>query len=54
MASTGGTPFLDKDYTVFGRVVKGLEVIDQIAESKTDAADRPLKDVKILGVKIIK
>jgi len=54
LASTGGTPFLDKDYTVFGRVVKGLEVIDQIAENKTDAADRPLKDVKILGVKIIK
>jgi len=52
-SSLGGIPFLDKDYTVFGRVIKGLEIIDAIADSKTDGADRPLTDVKILSVKII-
>ena len=41
----GGTPFLDRDYTVFGRVIEGLEVIDAIAEQPTDSRDRPLKDV---------
>ena len=50
----GGTPFLDQEYTVFGRVVKGLEVIDNIAGVATDGRDRPLKDVKIISVKVIK
>ena len=44
-AQHGGTPFLDRDYTVFGRVIEGLEVIDQIAAVQTGAGDRPLKDV---------
>lgn len=43
----GGTPFLDQDYTVFGQVVKGLDVIDKIAASKTDSRDRPTEDVKM-------
>ena len=43
----GGTPFLDQDYTVFGRVVKGLDVIDKIAGVKTDPRDRPAEDVKM-------
>lgn len=51
--ASGGTPFLDREYTVFGRVVKGLEVIDAIAAVQKDAADRPLKDVK-MTVKVIK
>jgi cyclophilin family peptidyl-prolyl cis-trans isomerase len=42
----GGTPFLDKEYTVFGRVIKGLDIIDKIAALSTEN-DRPLKDVKI-------
>ncbi len=50
----GGTPFLDKEYTVFGQVVKGLEVIDKIAAAKTDASDRPTEDIKILKVRVIK
>ncbi len=50
----GGTPFLDQDYTVFGIVVKGLDVVDKIAEVETDGSDRPKKDVKILKVKVIK
>ncbi len=44
---TGGTPFLDRDYTVFGMVVKGHEVIDKIAEVQKDSRDRPLQDVRM-------
>lgn len=43
--TTGGTPQLDQRYTVFGQVVKGLDVIDKIATVKTDANDRPVADV---------
>jgi peptidyl-prolyl cis-trans isomerase B (cyclophilin B) len=43
----GGTPFLDMDYTVFGEVIEGLEVIDKIAAVQKDAADRPAEDVKM-------
>ena len=42
----GGTPFLDMNYTVFGEVEKGLEVIDKIAAVQT-ASDRPLKDIRM-------
>lgn len=45
--SIGGTPFLDMDYTAFGEVVEGLEVIDKIAAVQTAPGDRPLKDVKM-------
>ena len=41
----GGAPHLDGSYTVFGEVIKGLEVIDKIAMEKKNAADRPLEDV---------
>lgn len=41
----GGTPFLDQNYTVFGRVVEGLEVIDRIAGVQTNRRDRPRQDV---------
>lgn len=43
----GGTPFLDGEYTVFGEVVEGLDVIDKIANVKTLPGDRPEKDVKM-------
>ena len=43
----GGTPHLDNAYTVFGEVVKGLEVLDIIAAIETDKNNRPLKDVKM-------
>ncbi len=46
----GGTPFLDNQYTVFGRVVEGVDVIDNIAGVKTDQRDRPREPVKILQV----
>lgn len=41
----GGTPFLDMDYTVFGEVIKGLDIIDKIAAVKTLPGDRPEQDV---------
>lgn len=43
----GGTPFLDADYTVFGEVVEGLDVVDKIAAVKTGGGDRPVEDVKM-------
>ena len=43
----GGTPFLDQNYTVFGEVIKGLDVIDKIAGVQTGANDRPVKDVRM-------
>ncbi|MCB0642110.1 MAG: peptidylprolyl isomerase [Phaeodactylibacter sp.] len=41
----GGTPFLDWNYTVFGEVIEGLEVIDKIASVSTNPGDRPKEDV---------
>lgn len=46
-ATLGGTPFLDGDYTVFGEVIEGLEVIDKIAAVKCGPMDRPVEDVKM-------
>ena len=43
----GGTPFLDQNYTVFGEVVKGIEVVDKIAAVAKDANDRPLKNIRM-------
>jgi cyclophilin family peptidyl-prolyl cis-trans isomerase len=43
----GGTPFLDQSYTVFGEVVKGMEVVDKISQEKTDRYDRPEEDIKM-------
>lgn len=45
--SLGGVPFLDYDYTVFGEVVEGLEVIDKIAKVQKDRSDRPFEDIKM-------
>lgn len=44
-ASAGGTPFLDMEYTVFGQVIDGLDIIDSIAAVRTARGDRPLQDV---------
>jgi peptidyl-prolyl cis-trans isomerase B (cyclophilin B) len=43
----GGIPHLDQNYTVFGEVVQGIEMIDTIATVKTGAADRPVDDVRM-------
>jgi peptidyl-prolyl cis-trans isomerase B (cyclophilin B) len=53
----GGVPHLDQNYTVFGEIVKGLEVVDKIAAvptSKGPDKDRPLQDVKIIDAKLVK
>lgn len=53
----GGTPYLDQNYTVYGEVVKGLEVVDKIAAVKTSKGqdrDRPIEDVKIIEAKLVK
>ena len=49
----GGAHFLDGDYTIFGRVTKGMEVIDKIAAVDTDKADWPLRNIYIRNVEII-
>ncbi len=49
----GGTPQLDGEYTVFGEVIEGLDVIDQIAAVETGSMDRPVQDVK-MKIKLIK
>ncbi|MFA6276531.1 MAG: peptidylprolyl isomerase [Pedobacter sp.] len=43
----GGTPHLDRNYTVYGEVVKGLEMVDAIAEQLTDKNNRPKNDIKM-------
>lgn len=43
----GGSPNLDMDYTVYGEVIEGLEVIDKIVSVQKDGSDRPLQDVKM-------
>lgn len=50
----GGTPSLDNEYTVFGEVVEGLDVIDKIATVETAPGDRPIEDIKIIKMTIIK
>ncbi len=49
----GGSPQLDNEYTVFGQVISGLEIIDKICASQTDSNDRPTKDIKIIKISII-
>ena len=52
--TVGGTPHLDGAYTVFGEVTSGLEVVEKIQKVYCDSNDRPLQDVRILKVEIIK
>lgn len=49
----GGSHFLDGDYTIFGRVTNGMDVIDKIAAVDTDEADWPLRNIYIRNVEII-
>lgn len=51
--TVGGTPHLDGQYTVFGEVTEGLDIVDRIQQMATDKNDRPVNDVRILRVKII-
>ncbi len=51
--TTGGTPHLDGQYTVFGEVLQGLDVVDKIQQMATDKNHRPLTDVRILRATIL-
>lgn len=53
-STVGGTPFLDQNYTVFGEVTEGIDVLDKIESVKTAPGDRPLENVYILKMSIIK
>jgi peptidyl-prolyl cis-trans isomerase B (cyclophilin B) len=50
----GGSPHLDQQYTIFGKVESGLEVIDKIAVTQTGPAYRPLTDIRITKAKLVK
>lgn len=49
----GGADYLDKNYTVFGEVIRGMDVVDKIAEVETDEGDWPLDNVYIRKIEII-
>lgn len=55
--TVGGIPHLDQNYTIFGEVVTGMEVVDKIAATKTtgrQGGDKPLKDIKIQKVTLVR
>jgi len=49
----GGAPHLDSQYTVFGEVISGFDVLDKIANVETNPNDRPFQDIRIISMKII-
>ena len=47
-----GAHFLDAQYTIFGEVTNGMDIVDKIAAQPKDQSDRPLEDIKIISIKI--
>ncbi|MBI9064584.1 MAG: peptidylprolyl isomerase [Marinilabiliaceae bacterium] len=52
--TVGGAPYLDNDYTVFGQVTKGMDVVDRMAAVETYAVDRPVKEIRIKTIEILR
>ena len=48
-----GAHFLDGQYTIFGEVISGIEVVDKIAAQPKDQGDRPLEDIKVISMKVL-
>lgn len=50
----GGTPHLDGNYTVYGEVLKGMDVVERISKTETNRANRPTKDIRIKRMKLVR
>ena len=53
-STVGGTPHLDGQYTVFGEVIAGMDIVDRIQNVTTGTHDRPVDDIKIISARIVK
>ena len=49
----GGAPWLDNEYTVFGEVVEGMKTVETIQKVKTDGADKPLTEIRIVKAYVV-
>jgi cyclophilin family peptidyl-prolyl cis-trans isomerase len=52
--TVGGSPHLDGNYTVFGEVIEGQDIVDKISLEPRDRRDRPNKDIRIISLKVMK
>lgn len=50
----GGTPHLDGNYTVFGEVTEGMEVVEKISKAQTGPQDRPVEDIRVIKAEVLK